>query len=297
MNDYTKIEIKVGLSSPRNVESCPAMTLDDFIDILSQRLADEGFESFQVQDDIVTAFIPSKIYNRNNLTKAIDDTSLYGFTAEVVDIENIEGQDWNSEWEKNYFEPYVFGNNKCVVHSSFHKGYPVFEHDIIIDPKMAFGTGHHSTTRLMSEALLTMDLKGLSVADIGTGSAILSILASKLGANPITAVEIDEFAYTNALENIELNHCRNINIILGEVGLIPAQKQFDVLLANINRNIILAQLGQYALRVKSSGCILLSGFYHQDVEMILAEASKHGLTKLFINTDKDWAIVGLTFNE
>lgn len=296
MNDYTRITIATGHAASTGA-ACPELSTTDFIDLLSQNLADIGYESFQTEGSTLTAFIPARLFDIERTEGAVNLAAAFGLTAVITEVEHIEGEDWNSEWEKNFFQPYVFGNNKCVVHSSFHTGYPACEHDIVIDPKMAFGTGHHSTTRLMAEALLTMDLKGLDVADIGTGSAILAILASKLGAREITAVEIDEFAYTNAVENVELNRCDNINLVLGEVGLVPARKQFDVLVANINRNIILASLKDYAARVANTGCILLSGFYEHDVEMVLDEAKRHGLTLLFTTTDNNWSIVGLTFEK
>lgn len=292
MNDY--IEAKIRFTPASTSEAGITLSIEDAQDILSAQLADIGFESFEKNNDLLVSFIPSKLFSRQKL----DDTlSEFPFLDTVIlDIEKvteIEGEDWNSEWEKNYFRPYVLAGNKCVIHSSFHKDYPVCDMDIVIDPKMAFGTGHHSTTQLMVDALFNSNLKGKSLLDVGTGSGILAIIASKLGANPITAVEIDEPAYLNALENSELNRCSNIRFILGIISDVQDGQLFDFVLANINRNVILNDLKSYVSHLKDDGQIFLSGFYDKDVEIILDKAESLGLKMNISAVNNDWAIVGL----
>lgn len=292
MNDY--IEVKIRFTPASTSEAGITLSIEDAQDILSAQLADIGFESFEKNNDLLVSFIPSKLFSSQKL----DDTlSEFPFLDTVIlDVEKvteIEGEDWNSEWEKNYFRPYVLAGNKCVIHSSFHKDYPVCDMDIVIDPKMAFGTGHHSTTQLMVDALFSSNLKGKSLLDVGTGSGILAIIASKLGADPITAVEIDEPAYLNALENSELNRCSNIRFILGIISDVEDGQLFDFVLANINRNVILNDLKSYVDHLKDDGQIFLSGFYDKDVEIILDKAESLGLKMNISAVNNDWAIVGL----
>lgn len=292
MNDY--IEAKIRFTPASSSEAGITLSIEDAQDILSAQLADIGFESFEKNNALLVSFIPSKLFSRQKL----DDTlSEFPFLDTVIlDVEKvteIEGEDWNSEWEKNYFRPYVLAGNKCVIHSSFHKDYPVCDMDIVIDPKMAFGTGHHSTTQLMVDALFSANLKGKSLLDVGTGSGILAIIASKLGSDPITAVEIDEPAYLNALENSELNCCSNIRFILGIISDVEDGQLFDFVLANINRNVILNDLKSYVDHLKDDGQIFLSGFYDKDVEIILDKAESLGLKMNISAVNNDWAIVGL----
>lgn len=295
MNDY--VEAKIRLTSVSHKETDVSLSVEDAQDILSARLADSGYESFEKDGGILTAFVPAKSFDRQVLDKTLASLPFAdSINISVEGIKHIEGEDWNSVWEKNYFQPYIFGENKCVIHSSFHYGYPECDLDIVIDPKMAFGTGHHSTTRLMVEALLNTDLKSKPVLDVGTGSGILAIISEKLGAENITAVEIDESAYVNALENSELNGCRNINFILGDIDSVNAMDKFDILLANINRNVILEDLPKYCSRLKPDAQIFLSGFYEEDAGMILDKASTTKLRKNYYASDNRWAIIGLVNN-
>lgn len=274
------------------------LSRDDAADILSAELAQIGFESFEVTENGMRAYIPSRLFDPDILHQTLLDS----FTAtkalvEIKETREIEGEDWNKEWEKNFFRPYILGENKCVVHSSFHTDYPKCEYDIVIDPKMAFGTGHHSTTRLMMNALFQSNIKGKSLIDVGTGSAILAILASKLKASVIDAVEIDEAAYLNAIENIKLNNCDNINVILGVITDTDPDKKYDFLLANINRNIITGDLPEYVKRLKPTGSIFLSGFYCHDIDIIDKVAQNLNLQLFHKAVDNDWAALGYKFKD
>ena len=179
------------------------------------------------------------------------------------------------EWEKNYFTPIVIGN-ECVVHSSFHTDIPEVKYDILIDPKMSFGTGHHETTSTMMEMMLKTSFENKVVLDMGCGTAILSILASLRGAKSVTGVDIDEWAYENALENIRLNHISNIDILLGGSEQI-AGKNYDIILANINRNVLLENMKIYSSCMNENSELYMSGFYKEDIPVICEEANRCGL--------------------
>ncbi|MBO7382695.1 MAG: 50S ribosomal protein L11 methyltransferase [Muribaculaceae bacterium] len=279
MNDY--IEVRFSISPYEEA----------YADVLSAILADSGFESFVTGPDGLTAYVSQRLYDRDTIDTAILNFPIDGVTITHRDI-LVEGRDWNAEWEKNYFKPIVIGN-RCVVHSSFHSDVPVAEYDIVIDPKMAFGTGHHQTTTLMIEALLSFPLDGKAVIDMGTGTGILAILAAMRGASPVTGIEIDEAAYVNALENIRLNRQPQINIVLGDAARLADVEPADVFIANINRNIILADIEAYAARLKSHGTMLLSGFYESDVEILLNAAKPLGLSYISHDKKDDWTCLRL----
>lgn len=278
MNDYYHIRFDL---TPCTEAEC---------DILSALLCDAGFESFVPDEAGVSAYIKKELYSPEIVSDAL---ASYEFNAEIqVKEELIPGQDWNSEWEKNYFQPILF-ENRCVVHSSFHKDYPKAEYDILIDPRMAFGTGHHETTSLMIERLLGNELQGKKVLDMGTGTGILAILAAMRGAQQVVGVEIDPPAYENALDNVKLNGVEMVEVRLGGVETVTEEAYFDMVLANINRNIILADIASYAKALKSGGMLVLSGFYVEDVDMIVTEAAKHGLDFVSVLDKKRWANICL----
>ena len=291
MNNYTQVKIK--LSAVGISPAADSLSWDDAADVLNNSLAGIGFESFEVDKPYIVAYSPSRLYDYYTLVDCLETFPFRdSFLLEIKEVVEIEGQDWNSEWEKNYFQPYVFGDNKCVVHSSFHKDYPQCEYDILIDPKMAFGTGHHATTQLMVEALFNTAVEGKTVLDVGTGSAILAILASQLKAKKVYAVEIDEAAYTNATENIRLNSCTDIQTIHGEVYHLQDGLRFDIVLANINRNIILDDMPEYFRHLKTDGIMYLSGFYKQDVDIIDERARQCKLELCYRKENNDWTVLG-----
>lgn len=184
-------------------------------DILAALLAGAGFESFVPDPEGLTAYIKAELYSKDAVEAILADFPME--TSFKLTDTTVEGRDWNSEWEKNYFQPIVI-DDRCVIHSSFHKDIPECTYDIVIDPKMAFGTGHHATTTLILRQLLSRNLEGLKVVDMGTGTGILAILASMRGAARIDAIEIDEFAFNNAVENVRLNFAENIYLHLGDAA-------------------------------------------------------------------------------
>lgn len=256
-------------------------------DILAAELAEVGFDSFVPSENGMEAFIKSTSFSENSIQTILDE-----FPIEVsIDykVTQIESKNWNEEWEKHYFEPIVIGN-ECVIHSTFHKNVPTAKYDIIIDPKMAFGTGHHETTSLVIAELLTMDLENKKVLDMGCGTAVLAILAAMRGAKELVAIDIDNWCTENSLENIELNKVSGIEVKLGGAELLNGQT-FDIILANINRNILLNDMEQYATCLSKGGELYMSGFYKEDVPLIEAEANRNGLELLYFKDKNNWTVV------
>lgn len=288
MNDYKEVRFSV---EPPSADAC---------DLLAAALADEGYESFVTADDgaLLTAYVREPDFTPEAIARAIDEADApCAFTWEA---DTIEGRDWNSEWEKNYFQPIVIAD-RCVVHSSFHTDVPAADYDIVIDPKMAFGTGHHATTSQVIEAIFDAQVAGRRVVDMGTGSGILAILCAKLGAAAVTAVEIDEFAYTNALENFALNGCTDrVAAFLGDASVLDGMEaeSADVFIANINRNIITADIAAYSRVLRPGGRMILSGFYEADIPVVMAAAAPCGLSEESHTTGKDsWCCLRLLKND
>ncbi len=262
---------------------------DSFVqDILVAQLAEIGFETFEnPTDDTLVAYIQTDSFNEEELHTLLAAFPFEGITLQETALcENI---DWNAEWEKHYFEPIVIGD-QCVIHSSFHKDLPTCQYDIIIDPKMAFGTGHHQTTSLILTELLSMNLQGKSLLDMGCGTAVLALLASMRGANPITAVDIDNWCTENAVENMALNKIDNIEVILGDARVLEG-KHFDIILANINRNILLMDMERYVACLNTEGTLIISGFYTEDIPMLEAHANTLGLHLTAQHTKDNWAML------
>ncbi len=278
MNDYTEVRIDM---SPCN---------ETMTDVMAALLCEHGYESFVPDECGMTAYIKLEDFDR----KVLDEVTaeLPFDTSVTVKCETVEGRDWNQEWEKNYFKP-ITVDGKCVIHSSFHTDIPSMPYDIVIAPKMAFGTGHHQTTTLIIRRLLELPLEGRSVIDMGTGTGILAILAAMRGAGPVTAIEIDEFAHVNAVENVSLNHHPEINVVLGDASALAGVEPVDLFLANINRNIIVGDLQVYASRLKEGGTMLLSGFYEDDIAIVLDEARKHGLEYVGHTVLERWSCLEL----
>lgn len=256
-------------------------------DLLAGFLVEVGYESFLPDEEGLTAYIKSEEYE-----KSVIENIISNFPIEIrTDIKStlVKGQDWNEEWEKNYFKPILI-DDKCVIHSTFHKDVPSATYDIVIDPKMAFGTGHHSTTLLILRYLLSLDIKDKTVIDMGTGTGILAILCSMLGAKSAVGIEIDPGAYENALENVALNHV-NVEILLGDAMRLAETEIVDLFIANINRNIILSDISLYAPKIKVGGTLLLSGFYENDINLISMSASMLNLELVDYKMDNEWVAV------
>jgi ribosomal protein L11 methyltransferase len=285
MNDYKELRLEFHRTNSE-------MELETATDVMAALLADIGFESFSADENGLTAFIKCELFNTDELNDTIAQFPFEGFEI-TQSAKTIEGQDWNSEWEKHYFQPIVV-DNKCVIHSSFHKDFPQCDYDIVIDPKMAFGTGHHATTSLIIARLLDIDLTGKAVIDMGTGTGILAILAAMRGATPVTAIEIDPAAEVNARENVITNGHPEIDVRLGDAALLNGLTS-DIFIANINRNIITNDIAAYAATLRSGGTMLLSGFYEADIPVIMEVAAPLGLTEKRHTVKGDnWTCLELT---
>ncbi len=285
MNDYYKVTFTV---TPADTDAC---------DLLADILAEAGFESFEPADDgsSMVAYVPASTYSEEAVARAISAQPIpveISYAAEFV-----EGRDWNSEWEKNYFKPIVVAG-LVAVHSSFHTDVPQARYDIVIDPRMAFGTGHHATTTLMMQSLLANEkIRGAKVIDMGTGTGILAILADMLGASDVQAIEIDPYAAENARDNVALNlPDSHVNVITGDASALDALPGFaDIFLANINRNIITGDIRRYATAMKPGATITVSGFYVQDRPVVEKAAAEAGLTLKSVADMDNWS--SMTFEK
>ena len=260
-------------------------------DVIASLLAGTGFESFEETAGGLKAYVAENQYD----STVVEETLQY-FPLENVRIDYvanfIKSQNWNEEWEKNFFQPIVI-DDQCVVHSSFHTNLPLAKYSIVIDPKMAFGTGHHETTALMLSLLLQTDVEQKSFLDMGCGTAVLAILARMKGANPVVAIDIDEWAYNNSLENICLNNTPGIEVRLGGAEKLSVTEKFDVIFANINRNILIRDIPIYAASMNCGAKLCISGFYKDDIPALLPICESNQLVVVQTVEKNNWVAVEL----
>ena len=257
---------------------------ENITDLIAAYLAEDEFETFEADTEGLTAYIRKDKYNPDKVLQLLEDFPIP--TKFEISEKEIKGEDWNKEWEQNYFQPIRIGDS-LVIRSSFHQDFPEVPLQIIIDPKMAFGTGHHATTAGMSRMLLEENLTDKTVIDMGTGTGILSIIAKKLGASNTVGIEIDEFAIENAIENGKLNEV-DIKWLAGDDQMLNSIEPADIFLANINLNVITGNLDKYAMKMKKGGKIFLSGFLKTDRDKILSEAGKYNLQFLKESGENNW---------
>ncbi len=257
-----------------------------FAEIIMAELGDAGYDSFVETDTGLLAYIPANQFDEEILKQVI--ASVGGCTATYT-ISTLPDQDWNAEWEKEH-KP-VMVDDFCWIYAPFHSPNPQAEYNILIEPKMSFGTAHHPTTYLMLKLLNNEPLAGKRVLDMGSGTGVLSIFAEKRGAAYVEAIDNDEWAYRNALENLENNNCRNIKALLGDAALLTPDKRFDVVVANINRNILLRDMPSYISVLAPGGTLLLSGFYEHDIPAIRAKAEASGLAFDHYESRQNWVAV------
>ncbi len=253
-------------------------------DLLIAELADVGFDTFEDTETGFDAFIIAAQFNETALIevlKTLEEEVEYTYL-----IHNIEPENWNKEWEKN-FSPLIITDN-CYVRATFHEPQPQYQYEIVIDPKMAFGTGHHQTTTMMMEYILETDVADKLILDMGAGTGILAILASRRGARELFAIDNDDVCYESAIENATLNQVANLTSLCGSKEAIPVL-DFDIILANINRNILLDQIESYAAVLKDKGTIFFSGFYESpDLEMITKCCAQFNLNYVDHKKMGDW---------
>lgn len=255
-------------------------------EILAQELADLGFESFEDTADGLLAYIRIQDFS-NGLFQSLP-VRILDLGKVSYAYATIKDQNWNKEWEKN-FQPVILAE-KCYIRAPFHEKIAGIPYEIVIEPKMAFGTGHHETTSLMVEQMLSLDFTGKQVLDMGCGTGILAIMASMLKASHILAIDIDEWAYQNTLENCTINNIANVSVNQGDIGLI-AGKNFDIILANINRNILLEQIPHYSRTLASGNLLLMSGIYRSDFDSIRQAAETVGFTNIGLTEKNNWIAV------
>ena len=270
--NYTKISFKLNPDNQENRE------------ILIAVLSDLAFESFDESEDVVMGYIPGE---SANLQEIEEITSALPFSLETED-EMIPDQNWNEVWEKNYFKPLLIGN-RCLVRAPFHTEYEPAEFELVIEPKMAFGTGNHETTTLVAEQILNMELDGKTVLDMGCGTGILGMLASLKGAKSVTAIDIDTWSFESTVENSRLNNIFNIEAKVGDAGLLGTET-YEIIFANIQKNVIVKDLPAYENVLQSGGTIYLSGFYTQDMPDVKRKAESLGLVETGFREKNNWVV-------
>jgi len=269
--DYVALRCKV---KPKNPGS----------DIVIGLLSEVGFESFVETEMGVDAFIPEANFEPGILTEKLAND----FFSVDFEIEKIAHQNWNQKWEDDY--PLVNIDNRCVIRAPFHEFNESVEYDILIQPQMSFGTGHHATTELMVREILSMNWSGKKVLDMGSGTGVLAILAEKMKAEQVLAIEIDEHAAINCQENVDRNNCIHIDVENGTSSQIKA-RTFDAIFANINLNVLLGDLKLYIDSLNPRGEILLSGFYFGDRMQLIEPLERLGLLQCTAKHIDNWSIL------
>ncbi|MFZ4401813.1 MAG: 50S ribosomal protein L11 methyltransferase [Bacteroidales bacterium] len=270
---YIELNVKINPENP-------------LMEIVMVELGELGFESFVDTEDGMLAYIQKADFNEqfiNELQILKANPDLFTYTFQLMEDKN-----WNEVWESN-FDAVVI-NNRCGIRAPFHPENKDVEYDLVIMPKMSFGTAHHETTSTMIEFLLEENLQDKSVLDMGCGTSVLAILAAKRGANKVVAIDNDEWAYNNSLENIVKNNEPEIQVFLGDASLLTGM-YFDVIIANINRNILLNDIHIYAASLKKNGVLLMSGFYEQDLPVIKEETAKYDIRFDRFISKNNWVAV------
>lgn len=252
-------------------------------EILTAYLSGLEFDSFEEDSSGFHAFVPKEKADPQGTGRMINALA-FDVEFSVSEMPDIN---WNEEWEKNYFQPLLIGD-ECVIRAPFHKEFPRARYEIIIEPNMAFGTGNHETTTLMMEHLLELDLAGKMVLDMGCGTGILGILASMRGCREVTAIDIDQWAYESTIENSGLNGITNLTALTGNAALLDPVRKYDLILANIQKNVILNDLPKYVAVMNDDAVLLTSGFYQDDLEAVIGRASELFLRKGMIRQKNRW---------
>ena len=269
---YTQISFKLNPDTTENREILVAM------------LAELPFESFNETDEQLMGYIPGESVNLDEIGEI---TAFMPFTVSLSS-EAIPDKNWNEVWEKNYFKPLLIGG-RCLVRAPFHTEYEPAEFELVIEPKMAFGTGNHETTTLVAEQILDMDLNGKTVLDMGCGTGILGMLASLKGATSVMAIDIDTWSFESAVENARLNKIMNMQAKLGDASLLGPET-FEIIFANIHKNVIVNDLPAYESVLQSGGHIYLSGFYNHDMPDVKARAESLGLIENGFREKNNWVV-------
>ena len=273
--EYTEVDIRLKSVNP-------------FADIIVAKLNEIDFESYAEDANGVKAYVQTLLLNENAVKEIISEVA--ELCELTFSISKVKQENWNKQWESN-FEPVVI-NDKCVIRANFHQPIPDVDFEIIITPKMSFGTGHHETTSLVMNEMFSLDFNNKSVLDMGCGTGVLAILASKLGANSLVGIDFDEWAVENAEENSALNSIDNIDYIHGDADAI-GDATFDIIVANINRNIILQDIEKYVGAMNEKSEIIFSGFLKEDIPLILEKSEQLGLDLVVSKNKNKWQMLHL----
>jgi ribosomal protein L11 methyltransferase len=262
----------------------------EFSELIMAEVGEIGFDSFLETENGFEAYVEMENYDKKQLQVIKDKYSQQ--TKLVFYQDRIQKQNWNEEWEKSY-QPIIV-DDKCLIRADFHKIEEKYPYELIITPKMSFGTGHHQTTYLMIKNQMNIDHRNKRVMDAGCGTAILSVMASKLGASEVEAFDIDEWSVSNGKENIEVNGCTNIRHQQGKLSELEFVGKFDIILANINKNVLLDEMALYKDYLQPGGFLLLSGFYTEDISDLLHAGKPLGLKEVSRDERENWAALLLT---
>lgn len=257
----------------------------EFAAVLMAELFQLEFDSFQELDEGFEGSCEQSKFDKEAVDLVF--SQYQGISYQIKEQEKIN---WNEEWEKNY-DPIIVGD-RCIVRASFHPARPEFEYEIVVTPKMSFGTGHHATTYQILDYQIDLDHEGKRVLDVGTGTGILAIMAEKRGAAYLAATDIDQWCIENSEENFALNEVSDVSLMKGQISELD-ESDFDIVIANINKNVLLDQIGDYSQRLVAGGKLILSGFYEEDIPDLVDEASKHGLKKVTTTSRNNWAMLVL----
>ena len=262
----------------------------DAADVLSAMLAEIGFESFSVTEDGLLAYIQQSVWDEDRMQEVIQYFCLPEVKISYSKAEAPD-EDWNQVWEEEGFQPVLVGD-EIVVHDVKHADVPRVKYDIVITPRLAFGTGSHETTRLILRTLASLDLEGKHIIDAGTGTGILAIMAVKRGAASVFAYDIDEWSVENTKDNLLLNHIyNNVEVVCGDSSVLEDCEKADLLIANINRNILLGDLPRFSKSIREGGRMILSGFYLEDIQALTEAAEKLGFSLQKVESEQEWAML------
>jgi ribosomal protein L11 methyltransferase len=258
-------------------------------DVLIAALSELSFESFTENEKGFCAYVQEELFDKEELDNCLadyQDTFVFSYSQKLIPQEN-----WNAQWESS-FQPIEVGG-ECLIRAPFHEAKKGFRYDVIIEPKMSFGTGHHNTTQLMIAHLMKLEVKGKSLLDMGCGTGVLAIVASMMGADPVTAIDIDQWSYENTIENLEKNNINNVLVQKGDAQILDGRR-FHVILANINKNVLLSDLPVYKAALEKGGNLLLSGFFETDVEQLKEKAGSLGLKFEEMAAANQWTMLHFT---